>query len=297
MTKIIKTILFSLIVLVVIIFSISLIIFLSNRKPNEFDSQRAFEDVKYQVELGPRIPGSEAHEKEAEWIISRLESLKWDVIPQKAVTSGAPIKNIIAKKGTGTPWIIIASHYDSRLFADRDTTPEGRKIPVEGANDGASSVAILLELARVLSSKLDNQIWLVFFDMEDNGNTQGYEWSLGSQYFISELKGKPDSVVILDMVGDKDLNIYMEQNSNPDLNQEIWGTASELGYKQFIPTYKYDLIDDHIPFIQAGIRAVDIIDFDYPYWHTTNDTLDKISADSLKVVGDTILKWLEQYPK
>ena len=84
------------------------------------------------------------------------------------------------------------------------------------------------------------------------------------------------------MVGDKDLNIYMEGNSNPDLNTEIWSVAKELGYSQFIPTYKYDLIDDHIPFIQAGIRAVDVIDFDYPYWHTTNDTLDKVSAESLQ---------------
>jgi Zn-dependent M28 family amino/carboxypeptidase len=266
-------------------------------KPIVFDGQRAYEDVKYQAGLGPRILGSEAHENTVNWIISRLQKLNWDIDIQEADISEVSIKNIIAKKGTGVPWIIIASHYDSRLFADQDPTPEGRKLPVIGANDGASSVAILLELARILPDKFNKQIWLVFFDAEDNGNIQGYEWRMGSQYFVDKLNGKPDAVVILDMVGDKNLNIYMERNSNPDLNKEIWGVASKLGYSPFIPTYKYSLIDDHIPFLDAGIRAADVIDFDYPYWHTTNDTLDKISADSLKAVGETIFKWLDQYSK
>jgi len=274
-----------------------LIISSSYTKTKEFDGQRAYDDVKYQVALGPRTLGSVSHENVANWIITNLESSKWDVITQETNISGVPIKNIIAKRGTGAPWIIFASHYDSRLFADQDSTPEGRKLPVLGANDGASTVGILLELARDLPRKDDKQIWLVFLDAEDNGDIQGSDWILGSQYFVDELSGKPDNAVILDMVGDKDLNIYMEQNSNHDLNQEIWRVASNLDYKQFIPTYKYNLIDDHIPFINAGIKAVDIIDFDYPYYHTTNDTLDKVSAESMKAVGDTILKWLEQYPK
>ena len=263
----------------------------------EFDGQRALASVKFQVEQGPRTIGSKAHEVIANWIISAVNKLNWKVNTQKTVTSGVAIKNIIAKRGSGTPWIIIASHYDSRSFADNDPNPENRKLPVLGANDGASSVAVLLELARVLPANINKQVWLVFFDAEDNGNAFGSGWDLGSQYFVSELSGKPDSVVILDMIGDKELNIYMERNSNPDINTEIWGVATGLGYPQFIPTYKYNLIDDHTPFIQAGIRAVDVIDFDYPYWHTINDTLDKVSSESLKIVGETILKWLEQYPK
>jgi Zn-dependent M28 family amino/carboxypeptidase len=223
--------------------------------------------------------------------------LNWQVDNQESVISNQTVENIIAQHGTESPWIIIASHYDSRSFADKDPNPNNHKQPVMGANDGASSVAILLELGRVLPVKQNKKIWLVFFDNEDNGTSSGTGWDLGSEYFVSELHGKPDSVIVLDMVGDKDLNVYMERNSNPDLNTEIWGVANELGYSQFIPTYKYDLIDDHIPFIQAGIRAVDVIDFDYLYWHTTNDTMDRVSAESLKVVGDTILKWLEQYPK
>ncbi len=263
----------------------------------QFDGSRAYNDVKYQVGLGPRTMGSIAHEQTANWIISELQNLNWQVDTQETVISNQPIKNIIVQRGTGTPWVIIAGHYDSRSMADKDPDPNKHNQPMMGANDGASGVAILLELARVLPSKLNKQIWLVFFDDEDNGTSSGIGWDLGSDYFVSKLDGKPDSVVILDMVGDKDLNIYMERNSNPDLNSEIWCVAKEMGYFQFIPTYKYALIDDHIPFIRVGIRAVDVIDFNYPYWHTTYDTLDKVSAESLKVVGDTILKWLEQYPK
>lgn len=290
----------SLLIKILIILFFGLFVFLvfsNSKKTNEFNGKRALEYVKYQVGLGPRIPGSEAHDKAMSWIISSLDKQKWTVEIQDAVVSGVPIRNIIAKRGTGKPWIVIASHYDSRIFADREKNPDDQIFPVDGANDGASSVAILLELARVLPFNRDKQIWLVFFDAEDNGNIPGYEWILGSQYFVSKLDNKPDKVVILDMVGDKDLNIFMERNSDPELNTEIWGVASRLGYPQFIPSYKYNLIDDHIPFINAGIKAVNIIDFDYPYWHTRNDTVDKISPESLKVVGDTIIQWLDEISK
>jgi glutaminyl-peptide cyclotransferase len=286
-----------LIILLIVIISLTLFIAISiNRKANEFNSQLAFKDVKYQIELGPRTLGSEAHRATSEWIVSKLESNNWQVETQETTIDGIPVKNIIAKRGSGTPWIIIASHYDSRLFADRDSTSTGREQPVPGANDGASTVAILLELARVIPSRLNKQVWLVFFDAEDYANIEGNDGNIGAQYFVDQLSEKPNSVVVLDMVGDKDLNIYMERNSYPELNKEIWGVASKLGYSQFIPAYKYDIIDDHIPFVRAGITAADIIDFDYPYWHTTQDTLDKVSPDSLKIVGETILKWLEQFP-
>lgn len=288
--------LFISIIIIIIFLGLAIILMaMISSKANKFDGNRALEYAKYQVGLGSRIPGSEAHERAASWIIASLEEQKWDVEIQDAVVSGVPIRNIIAKMGTGKPWIVLASHYDSRIYADRELTLEGQKFHVDGANDGASSVAILLELARVLPVFNDSQIWLVFFDAEDNGNIPGYDWILGSQYFVSKLDDKPDKVVILDMVGDKDLNIYMERNSDPEINDEIWGVAEKLGYSQFIPSYKYNLIDDHIPFINSGIKAVNIIDFDYPYWHTRNDTVDKISADSLQLVGDTIIHWLEEF--
>jgi Zn-dependent M28 family amino/carboxypeptidase len=268
-----------------------------NKNQKVFDGGRALSDVKYQVDLGPRTMGSAAHEKAENYIINQLKSQNWQVETQETVISGQPIKNIIAKRGEGTPWIILGSHYDSRSIADQDKNPVNRKLPTPGANDGASSTAILMELARVIPKNENKQIWLVFFDDEDNGNASGSGWSVGSTYFVSQLQGKPDSVVVLDMVGDKDLNIYKEGNSDREINNEIWRVAKSLGYTQFIPTYKYDMIDDHTPFLNAGIRAVDIIDFDYPYWHTTNDTVDKVSAESLKAVGDTILNWLEEYPQ
>lgn len=283
--------------IIVIICITYAVVRVSTNRTYTFDAQRAYDDVRYQVDLGPRIMGSLAHEETAQWIITNLEQAGWQVELQETMINGQSIKNIIAKRGSGKPWVIIGSHYDSRAHADMDPNPNYQTQAVPGANDGASTVAILLELARDIPRDPDKQVWMVFFDNEDNGDTNGAGWSIGSQYFVNQLDEKPDAVVILDMLGDKNLNIYMEKNSNVQITSEIWGVAKELGYNQFIPTYKYALIDDHLPFIQAGIKAVDVIDFDYSYWHTTHDTLDKISPDSLKVVGDTILKWLEQYPK
>jgi Zn-dependent M28 family amino/carboxypeptidase len=279
----------------VVILTIVQFIFILNTDPLVFDGKRALKDVKFQVDLGARTMGSKAHEQAENYIVDQLQTYNWKVETQSAEVSGQPIKNIIAKRGEGMPWIVLGSHYDSRLLADHDLNLGNSLLPVPGANDGASSTAILLELARVIPSEINKQIWLVFFDDEDNGNGSGSGWSIGSTYFVSQLQGKPDSVVVLDMVGDKDLNIYMEGNSDREMNNEIWSAAKSLGYSQFIPTYKHKMLDDHTPFLNAGIRAVDVIDFDYPYYHTTNDTLDKVSADSLKAVGDTILKWLDEY--
>ena len=283
---------------IVIIFLLTGVVLIFRQRDQtwkSFNNQNAYNDVKYQLELGPRTMGSIAHEKTAEWIVTRLTNLHWQVETQQTTISGQSVKNIIAKRGSGSPWMIIASHYDSRSVADQDPDPNKRTQPVPGADDGASTVAILLELARVIPSNADKQIWLVFFDNEDNGNASGAGWDIGAQYFVSTLNAKPNVAIVLDMLGDKNLDIYMEKNSDPQINTQIWDVANKLGYTQFIPTYKYSMIDDHIPFLNAGIRAVDIIDFDYPYWHTTQDTLDKISASSLKVVGDTILTWLKAY--
>jgi glutaminyl-peptide cyclotransferase len=295
MNKRLKILILSTIIGVVIL-SVSIIIFSMNMNPQLFNGKRAFTDVKYQVDLGPRTMGSAAHEQAVSYIVNQLKTQNWQIAIQEAEVSGQDIKNIIAKRGNGTPWVILGSHYDSRQFADQDQNPANRKLPVPGANDGASSTAILLELARVLPSDENKQIWLVFFDDEDNGTASGSGWSVGSTFFVSQLQGKPDGAVVLDMVGDKDLNIFKEGNSDPEINNEIWSAAKILGYTQFIPEYKYNMIDDHTPFLNAGIRAVDVIDFDYSYWHTTSDTVDKISAESLKAVGDTILKWLVDYP-
>jgi glutaminyl-peptide cyclotransferase len=265
----------------------------------EFDGDRAFKDLEYQVNLGPRVIGSNAHEQVRDWIIQKNEESGWTVEIQTANFNGQEIYNIIARRemDQNLPWVIIGAHYDSRMFADRDPVLANQSKPVPGANDGASGVSVLLELARILPTNLGANVWLVYFDAEDNGKLPGGEWIIGSRAFVESLEEKPDAVVIVDMIGDSDLNIFYEKYSDQNLSQEIWRTAARLGYEeQFIMFPKHRLIDDHLPFIQAGIQAVDIIDFDYPYWHTVSDTIDKVSADSLKVVGDVLLAWvMERY--
>jgi glutaminyl-peptide cyclotransferase len=260
---------------------------------NQFDGDRALHDLKSQVDLGPRTPGSEGHKKVVEWITQQLKQANWQVEIQQASTQGIDIQNIIAHRLDKGPRVILGAHYDTRLFADQDPDSSKRTMPVPGANDAASGVAVLLELARVLPSDLSKNVTLVFFDAEDQGEIQGQQWSIGSTYYAQSLTDKPEAVVVLDMIGDADLNIHTEGNSNPQITRAIWDAAQKLGYSdKFIPTPKYTMIDDHTPFLQRGFPAVDIIDFDYPYWHTTQDTPDKVSAASLKVVGDTLIHWL-----
>ena len=258
-----------------------------------FNSDRAFIDVEYQISLGPRTVGSSAHLKTIEYIQNELTKHKWDVkIEDNNSQSDLEIKNIVGERGKDEPWILLGAHYDSRLYADKDPDIIKRTEPVPGANDGASGVAVLLELGRILPEELKTKIWLCFFDAEDNGQIGNYDWIMGSQAFVANLVEYPDAVIILDMIGDKDLTIYREKNSSQFLTSEIWDTAANLGIKQFVNTEKYSILDDHTPFLEVGIPAVDIIDFDYPYWHTSMDTLDKISKDSLSVVGATLLTWI-----
>ncbi|MEN8172523.1 MAG: M28 family peptidase [Chloroflexota bacterium] len=267
------------------------------RKNDSFDGERALAQIEQQLEFGPRIPETVGHDKFVRWLLAELESTSWDASIQESVVMGHTIKNIVAKRNrssTRGQWIIFSAHYDTRIYADESHDPEDKIKPVMGANDGASGVAVLLELARVIPNDFPGNIWLVFFDAEDNGRINGWDWILGSKAFVDQLVGKPDAVILVDMIGDSDLNIYMERNSDPSLSAEIWEQAAALGYTNyFIPIPKYRMLDDHIPFLQADIPAVDLIDFDYPYWHTVDDTLDKVSAESLKVVGDTLLAWLE----
>lgn len=265
----------------------------------EFNGEHAFRDVEYQVSLGPRIPESIAHRQIGDWIVQELKDSGWQVDIQETTNMGKPIRNVIGRYGSGLPWLIVGAHYDSRLIADNDPDPVQRTQPVPGANDGASGVAVLLELGRVLPGWMQsaryNQVWLVFFDAEDNGRIPGWDWILGSRAFVAELQQVPDAVVIIDMIGDADLDIYQEINSDPVLTNDIWEIAEKAGYaEQFIPQVRHQILDDHIPFIEAGIPAVDLIDFDYPYWHTMADTVDKVSAASLDIVGKVLLTWITQ---
>jgi glutaminyl-peptide cyclotransferase len=256
-----------------------------------FNGQNAYRDVLAQVSYGPRIPDSQAHTKTVAYIQDELHKAGWDSEIQNTSWKGFGVLNIIASRNAQTPQIVLGAHYDSRLKADQDPGM-GRNAPVPGANDGASGVAVLLELARTLPTDTI-PTWLVFFDSEDNGDLNARDWIMGSRAFVAELTFHPRAAVIVDMVGDADLNIFIERNSNPNLVSAIWGQAAKLGYgREFIPTVKYSMMDDHTPFLEAGIPAVDIIDFDYPFWHTASDTPDKVSPKSLEVVGETLLEWL-----
>jgi len=260
--------------------------------PASFDGTRAYADVQTQVAFGPRTPGSQGHLQLRAWLRKELESAGWLVEVQETESMGHPIYNLIAKRNATMPAIILGAHYDTRIFADNDSDLSKQNQPVPGANDGASSVAVLLELARSLP-KDSVPLWLIFFDMEDNGRINGWDWILGSRAFVEEIPVLPDAVVIVDMIGDADLNIYLEKNSNHAIRTEIWAAAERSGHGDvFIDKEKYSMLDDHTPFLEVGIPAVDIIDFDYPYWHTTQDTPDKVSAESLGAVGETLWHWV-----
>lgn len=260
-----------------------------------FDGDMAYEHVLAQVEFGPRPTGSEAGWAMGDFIMAELDEAGWPNEAQEFIFKGVKGRNIIGKMGSG-PIIIVGAHYDTRPAADQDPDPAKRGEWIEGANDGASGVAVLLELARVLEpDKLKNEIWLAFFDAEDRGRLEEWPFSVGARHMAETLTVNPQSAVVVDMIGDADQQIFFESNSTEALRQEIWAVAAELGYEtHIIPQFKHTIIDDHIPFLERGIPAVDMIDFDYPYWHTVADTADKVSPESLERVGRTLEVWVEE---
>jgi glutaminyl-peptide cyclotransferase len=262
--------------------------------PNpEFDGHSAYQYALAQCAIGPRSAGTQGNRRTAEYIMDQLEQSGWQVETQEFEFRGVPIRNVIGQRGQG-PLVILGAHFDSRKFADQDKA--NKTAPVPAGNDGASGVAVLLELARIWSRvDLGRTVWLAFFDAEDNGGIDGWPWSVGATHMADALPQAPEFVIVVDMIGDADQQIYMERNSDLELQQAIWKVASDLGYqKEFIPQYKWSMTDDHTPFLQRGYRAVDLIDFDYPYWHTTQDTCDKVSPDSLERVGRVLDHFLKQ---
>ncbi len=259
-----------------------------------FDENRAYQDVQTQLSFGFRYPGSIGHAQTQDWIVSELEKNNWQVQLYEYPYYDLTISNIVAHRDGTAPHVLFGAHYDTRLLADQDLNYPQE--PVLGANDGASGVAVLLELARVIPETVPNEITLAFFDFEDQGGIGQYQWIAGSTALASDPTFKlPDQVIIVDMIGDKDLNVYIDRNSDPALTVEIWQAAQELGYEHYlIPEAKYSMLDDHVPFKNQNIPAIDIIDFDYPAWHTTMDNESNISAKSLGIIGKTLLYWLSK---
>jgi len=258
-----------------------------------FDSTTAHAHIRTQLAFGPRIPGTREHAETLAWIEEELAAAGWQPIRQSFSYQDTLLTNLYASSDPSSEdgLIILGAHYDTRPHADRD--PGQPFEPVPGANDGASGVAVLLELARVLPpGTLDFPLMLVFFDGEDSGGINNWDWIVGSTHFAAQLEQTPAGVIIVDMVADRTLSLPLERNSDPDLQASLWETGRRSGFPAFETRPGYAMIDDHTPFLARGIPAVDIIDFDYPAWHTTADTLDQVSAQSLEQVGQTLVNWL-----
>ena len=273
-------------------------------KVPDFSANNAFEHLKAQCEFGPRNPGSEGHRNVLDYYMKTLSPLADTVMTQSFVEemprTGEKVKmnNVIARFNVqAAKQIMISAHWDTRPWGDRGTDMMGRNQPILGANDGASGVAVLLELANILNrDKPKIGVNLVLFDAEDYG-TSGDNWSYckGSQYFAKNIPiPYPDYAINLDMIADREPEFYIERFSyeqNPSLVMELWQKAESLGLKSFKKRAKDMIFDDHVPLYEiAGIPAIDIIDFDYPnekinYHHTQNDIVQNCSPKGLGEVG------------
>ncbi len=259
----------------------------------KFDSSKAYEHLRQIVSFGPRPAGSPAIERTREYITEQLKSLGISVARQSFVAKTPigeiPMVNLIATMpGTRQERIAITGHYDTKLF---------REFRFIGANDGGSSTAFLIEIARVLKARQNAfTMELIFFDGEeatlrDWGVT---DHTYGSQYYVdngrkSGALSTLKAMVLVDMIAERSQRFLRETNSTEWLTDIIWSTARKLGHGSVFVNASTPIEDDHIPFLKAGVPAADIIDLDYPAWHTADDTLDQTSARSLQIVGDVLL--------
>jgi hypothetical protein len=268
--------------------------------PN-FDAARTFDLLIRQTDLGPRNPGSPGWHRFQEMLGSFLDSLGVEYETQPfdyydyLTFDTLHLVNWIARLNPeSSDRILIAAHYDCRPRADYDPDSTRRDEPIVGANDGASATAVLMHLAELLISHPPRiGVDLVFFDGEDYGPAgREDQYLLGSTHFASHHEARYRFGIVIDMIGDRDLQIYREffsERYHKELNDKIWNMAAQLGVAGFIDSVKHDVLDDHIPLIAAGIPTVDIIDFEYPYWHTHADTPDKCDTASLSAVGRVIV--------
>lgn len=270
-----------------------------------FSGDRAFECLRKQVAFGPRPVGWAAHEKCRAYLGSELRRYVDKLYYQDFAWSNNGRKyrltNIVGVLNPSAPKkILVGAHWDTRPTADMEPLPADRSRPIPGANDGASGASVVVELARALQANRPKVgVIFVLFDGEDYG--PGIDCMfMGSEYYGAHpIPSKPSEAIVVDMVGDANLNIPKEPgsvSSDPKLVDAIWNTASGLGYYQFSPSTGPTVMDDHTSLENQGIPAIDIIDFEYPPWHTLQDTVDKCSPESLEVVGRTLEKYLRGLP-
>lgn len=288
------------------LFSLGVTLSCGAQEPPVFNSALAFAQLKKQCDFGPRVPGSPAHQHCRDWLVTALRGYADQVTTQDFIhTFGSPrqsarASNIIAnfqpQKGER---ILLCAHWDSRPWADQDPDPKNHSKPILGANDGASGVAVLLEIARLLKQKPPRcGVDIVLFDAEDQG-MEGDErsYAKGAQHFARAVVPSfhPRFGILLDMIGDADLTIYQEQNSlhyARAVVDKVWEAAGRSGVTEFVARPGYAVFDDHLPLLERGIPCIDLIDFDYPHWHTLADTPDKCSPASLEKVGRVLLQVL-----
>jgi glutaminyl-peptide cyclotransferase len=265
-----------------------------------FDRRAAWRHLEAQLAFGPRPVGTPAHERLSEYLQRELRKQSKDVRLQKWADPSLrlPLTNVIARfPGKGAGSLLLAAHWDTRPTADEDPVIANRPRPIPGANDGASGVAVLLELAKVLKANPPPvTVLLVFFDGEDYGPGPDRMF-LGSQYFAEhQPPGTPRKGVLLDMIGDADLQVPREDHSQQRARavvDEVWAAARRAGHGAYFPDRSGGPIgDDHIPLLNAGIDCIDVIDFSYDHWHTLADTADKCSPRSLGIIGETMVAWI-----
>ena len=269
-----------------------------------FSGDSALAYVRAQMAFGNRIPGTDAHRRTADWIVEQMRQRADTVIVQSWTHTtvdgkALPLRNVFARfRPDAAERVLYLAHWDTRPISE-NAGPADRDKPVPGANDGASGVAILLGVADVLKKTPPAYgVDLLFVDGEDYGDfTRGKDVFMGSRYFAEHLPSadyRPLFGVVWDMVGDADLQIYHEGNSvqfAPEVVARVWQQAEDLGYSRyFVQQARHTIDDDHLPLQRKGLRVIDVIDFDFPDHHRPTDTLDKVSARSLQIVGDVAVK-------
>jgi Zn-dependent M28 family amino/carboxypeptidase len=261
------------------------------------------------MDFGPRVPGTDAHKRAGDWIVAEMRS-RADTVYEQTWTyktqSGAeiPLRNVVARfRPMAEERILYVTHWDSRPVAEKSATEAQKKMPTPGANDGASGVGMFLALGDVLKQTPPGiGVDLVFVDGEDYGTfTPDVDVLLGAMHFADNLPSAtylPLFGIVWDMIGEKDLRIEQEGHSinrAPEVVERVWRTAAEMGYGNvFVPSATFEITDDHLPLLNKGLRVIDVIDLAYEHHHTVNDTVDKVTARSLKIVGDVAWKLLQR---
>ena len=293
------------------IISVLFISFACSRQSSSFDGEKAFIYLRKQCDIGYRNPGSPGHQEALNYYRDFFSGLADTLILQTFIQEipddnvSFTFTNVIAgfSPGGQNP-LLIGAHWDTRPRADHDPDPKKRPSPILGANDGASGIAVLMHLGELLQkNQPERAIYLVLFDGEDYGYSGSLKYyCMGSEYFAKNLPiPKPSEAIVIDMIGDKELNIPIERqsySSHPELVKTLWALAKKRGYSEFQHKFGSYIHDDHVMLIEhAGIPSVDLIDFEYPnryqnFWHTSMDTPDKCSPKSLEVVGQVLYDYI-----